>query len=343
MKFILLALCLYLCEAVEENNVHPELLNDFIPLEAQVLEGQALVDYLNENQNLFKAKLPPETHALKKKLMKSAFINQNHRPVLKDWKDYSNISIPDRFDAREQWPECPSLRYIRDQSNCGSCWAVSSAEAMSDRLCISTKGQKTVELSADELVSCCSYCGYGCDGGWPIYAWQYFAENGLVTGGNYGVKNACRPYEIHPCGRHKNQTYYGECKEDAPTPKCRRRCQRGYNVPYKKDKNYGKSAYQVPHSVQAIQREIMTNGPVVAAFTVYEDFAMYESGIYKHTAGRKAGGHAVKFIGWGEENGVPYWLVANSWNSDWGEDGYFRMIRGINNCGIEEDVVAGLV
>ncbi|KAK5973481.1 Cathepsin B [Trichostrongylus colubriformis] len=66
-------------------------------------------------------------------------------------------------------------------------------------------------------------------------------------------------------------------------------------------------------------------------------------GLSPHTAGPQVGGHAVKVIGWGKEGDVPYWLIANSWHSDWGENGYFRMIRGINNCGIEEDVVAGLV
>ncbi|PIO71834.1 papain family cysteine protease [Teladorsagia circumcincta] len=86
----------------------------------------------------------------------------------------------------------------------------------------------------------------------------------------------------------------------------------------------------------------MKNGPVVAGFLVYEDFAHYKSGIYKHTAGRITGGHAVKLIGWGKENGTPYWLIANSWHDDWGEKGFYRMIRGINNCRIEEMVVAGL-
>ncbi|KAK6021324.1 papain family cysteine protease [Ostertagia ostertagi] len=109
------------------------------------------------------------------------------------------------------------------------------------------------------------------------------------------------------------------------------------------DKHYGKSAYRLPNNVKAIQRDIMKNGPVVAGFIVYEDFAHYKSGIYKHTAGRMTGGHAVKIIGWGKEKGTPYWLIANSWHDDWGEKGFYRMIRGINNCRIEEMVFAGLV
>lgn len=66
-------------------------------------------------------------------------------------------------------------------------------------------------------------------------------------------------------------------------------------------------------------------------------------GVYQHVAGNLAGGHAVRILGWGVEDGVDYWLVANSWNRLWGENGYFKIIRGINNCGIEEFITAGLV
>ena len=65
-------------------------------------------------------------------------------------------------------------------------------------------------------------------------------------------------------------------------------------------------------------------------------------GVYQHTSGGILGGHAIKILGWGEENGSPYWLVANSWNPDWGLHGYFKILRGSNECGIEDQVVAGL-
>merc|ERR1712185_448758 len=85
----------------------------------------------------------------------------------------------------------------------------------------------------------------------------------------------------------------------------------------------------------------MRGGPVETAFTVYEDFANYVSGIYVHTTGSMEGGHAVKIVGWGEENGIKYWKVANSWNPYWGEDGYFRIVRGDSkgNGGIENQVI----
>lgn len=77
-----------------------------------------------------------------------------------------------------------------------------------------------------------------------------------------------------------------------------------------------------------------TYGSVTAAFTVYEDFLTYKSGIYTHKSGSALGGHAVKIVGYGNESGQNYWLVANSWNSDWGDNGYFKIAEG--SCGIDE-------
>jgi len=55
------------------------------------------------------------------------------------------------------------------------------------------------------------------------------------------------------------------------------------------------------------------------------------------------GEHAVKIIGWGEEKYKPYWIVANTWSSDWGNDeGFFKIRRGVNECGIESQVVTAL-
>jgi cathepsin B len=74
----------------------------------------------------------------------------------------------------------------------------------------------------------------------------------------------------------------------------------------------------------------MTYGPVEAGFTVYSDFFTYKSGVYHHVSGGVAGGHAIKILGWGVENNIPYWLAANSWNVDWGDNGYFKIWRGTN-------------
>lgn len=88
--------------------------------------------------------------------------------------------------------------------------------------------------------------------------------------------------------------------------------------------------------------EISTHGPIEAAFTVYEDFLQYKSGVYVHHTGSALGGHAIKILGYGSLNGVDYWLCANSWNETWGDQGYFMIKRGINECGIEGTNYAGL-
>ena len=73
--------------------------------------------------------------------------------------------IPVSFDPRTVWPDCPSLREIRDQGCCKSCWALGAVTAMSDRLCIHSKGKVQVQVSAENLLSCCDSCGSGCQEG----------------------------------------------------------------------------------------------------------------------------------------------------------------------------------
>merc|ERR1712055_195106 len=127
------------------------------------------------------------------------------------------------------------------------------------------------------------------------------------------------------------------------TPKCHRKCENpDYSVPYNKDKTYGSNSYSLENNEAQIQMELMTNGPAEGAFTVFEDFPNYKSGVYQHVAGKPLGGHAIRILGWGVEADTPYWLVANSWNYDWGDNGTFKILRGKDHCGIESGVVAGL-
>lgn len=67
------------------------------------------------------------------------------------------------------------------------------------------------------------------------------------------------------------------------------------------------------------------------------------TGVYHSTTKEGAYGHAVKIIGWGVEKDTPYWLCANSWGTEWGDNGFFKIIRGNNECEIENNVVAGLM
>jgi len=248
--------------------------------------------------------------------------------------------LPDNFDARVQWSNCPSIGEVRDQGSCGSCWAFGAVEAMTDRICIASKGAKNAHISAEDLLSCCVLCGEGCNGGFPVAAWNHYRLTGLVTGGNYDTKQGCEPYTLPSCDHHVNGTRK-PCGDEQPTPRCSHKCIDGYPTPFEQDKHHGSSVYSVHSKQEQIQTEIMTNGPVEAAFSVFADFLAYKSGVYQHTTGDFLGGHAIKILGWGVENSTPYWIVANSWNEDWGDKGFFKILRGSDECGIESSIVAG--
>ncbi|KAK2143035.1 hypothetical protein LSH36_885g00059 [Paralvinella palmiformis] len=255
--------------------------------------------------------------------------------------DVSYVSIPKSFDARKKWKNCPTIKEIRDQGSCGSCWAVAAVTAFSDRICIQSHSRKNAHISAEDLLSCCTECGMGCNGGFPSAAWEYFGSSGVVTGGQYGSHQGCRPYSIKPCEHHVNGSRL-PCSEGGVTPHCVRQCEAGYKLKYNKDKHFDVNHYAVPRDEKQIQIEVMKYGPVEAAFSVYSDFPNYKSGVYQHTTGEILGGHAVRMIGWGIENGTPYWLIANSWNTDWGDHGTFKILRGSDECGIESQIVAGI-
>ncbi|KAJ2946091.1 hypothetical protein O0L34_g5012 [Tuta absoluta] len=252
-------------------------------------------------------------------------------------------NLPENFDPKTKWPSCATLNVIRDQGSCGSCWAFGAVSAMTDRVCIYSNQTKNFYFSAEDLLSCCgSKCGYGCGGGYSEMAWNYWKESGIVSGGPFESGQGCYPYEIEPCEHHVNGT---RKKCHAPrqdeTPACRETCIKSYKIGYKQDKHFGKTVFSVDNNEDQIRAELYQNGPVEAVFAVFEDFLSYKTGVYKHTRGDYVGNHAVKIMGWGIEAGTKYWLVANSWNTDWGDHGFFKFLRGENHCGIEAEIVAG--
>ena len=83
--------------------------------------------------------------------------------------------------------------------------------------------------------------------------------------------------------------------------------------------------------------EIYQRGPITCEVAVTDELRNYTNGIFVDKTGRTNDDHVVSITGWGEENGTKYWIVRNSWGSYWGENGTFRLIRGINNLGIEID------
>jgi len=222
--------------------------------------------------------------------------------------------IPESFDARKQWPSF--IHPIRDQAQCGSCWAFSGAEVLGDRFTIATNGKVNVVLSPEDMVSC-DTGDMGCSGGMLDSEWNYLVNTGIVS-------DACFPYSA---GQGQAAACQTKCSDSETYTK------------YKAADSFHLN------NVADIQAEIMKNGPVQAAFTVYKSFLSYKSGVYtKHWWqfwDQELGGHAVKIVGWGGDNKTPYWIVANSWSTTWGEDGYFRIKRGGNVCGFESMVYGG--
>lgn len=278
-----------------------------------------------------------------------AFVRRQMGALLQGGPELEEIEIevpadlPTDFDSRQQWGSmCNSTKEVRDQADCGSCWAFGAVESMTDRICIASKGAQKPHISAEDLNSCCGFsCGNGCGGGYPAGAWNHFKTAGIVTGGNYNSHQGCMPYSLANCDHHVSGKYQ-PCAGEGPTPACKRTCEAGYSKTYQNDKHFGATAYAVPSDPAKIQTEIMTNGPVEGAFTVFNDFLAYKSGVYKHTTGQALGGHAIKIFGWGVEDGTPYWWVANSWNTDWGDNGFFKILRGSDECGIESSIYAGM-
>ncbi|KAJ8965343.1 hypothetical protein NQ317_018796 [Molorchus minor] len=252
-----------------------------------------------------------------------------------------DTDIPESFDAREKWTKCASIGEIRDQGACGSCWAVAAVEAMTDRLCIHSDGEHQESVSSEDLLSCCDYCGSGCNGGVMTLAWHYWLNYGIVTGGEYGTTTGCKSYSIEPCAHHINSTSRPSCSGEGPTPACVKQCDSSTQT-YNNSLTLASSVYSIEPEVSQIQLEILNNGPVEASFAVYEDFVSYKSGVYQYVEGDLLGSHAIKILGWGVENDTPYWLIANSWNGDWGDNGYFKILRGSNHVKIESHIVAGL-
>lgn len=226
-------------------------------------------------------------------------------------------TIPKSFDCRSQWPGLISL--IFDQGDCGSCYAVATCTAFTDRFAIAAN--QAIDLRSPQFLVTC-------------------VKNNQMLGCNGGTLSAAATACIeHNIPSIKAMSYtassYGKVEDCT---------QVGFRV----DQAYAVTTpvMIIITAVHRIQRELLSNGPVVSQMTIYEDFydywmsdAAYKGKVYVYNGkAPNSGGHAVKIVGWGEsDNGVPYWTVANSWGQSGGYkgSGYFLIRRGQNEAGIE--------
>ena len=221
---------------------------------------------------------------------------------------YSPPSLPHQFSSETAWPGLISP--IPDQGWCSSSWAVSAAGVAGDRTSI---GQgRAVVLSHQALLSCNRRGPVGCASRQVDHAWDQLRRQGVWS---------------------------SSCQAD--TSSCPSTCQMFRTLPaYRVGR--GDTDSQPRRNEQDIMHELMTQGPVQAVMEIYTELFMYSSGIYQKTnlsSNTVVGYQAVRIVGWGQDGGVRFWRVANSWGTEWGEEGFFRIARGNNECLVEEFVL----
>ena len=297
---------------------------------------------------------------------------------IKATKPLRDINVPDVFDGRKTWEGL--LTPVMNQGKCGSCWAFASTSTLADKFNIQSVGLMYVQLSPTKLILCnwqgkeldiinpqkdhkkigeiniASLNNEACFGNSLLDAWRYLYVIGTQT-------IECIPYDKN-LGLTSQYQKLGSFTTPSEIPLCQTvagpigdMCANFY-IDDKTGEEGGDPArfykafhiYTVPGTEKdqggelSIRHEIYAWGPVSSAFKVYPNFYTFNAHneIYDWDGiGQPVGGHAVEITGWGIQNGIPYWQIKNSWGTEWGDNGYFKMIRGKNSCEIENNVVSG--
>lgn len=239
----------------------------------------------------------------------------------------NHIDIPNEWNWATS-PEKNMLTYARNQhipEYCGACWAFAVSGSLSDRIKILRKGAWPDIIISPQVLLSCDLENSGCSGGSPLRALKYIHENQITD-------DSCSPYRArgHLNGYQCSNT--ARCK-DCPGNGDNCFVPDEYNV-------YGIEEYGQVIGEEAMKQEIFQRGPITCGISVPDSLLHgYTGGIYEDTTGDTNIDHEVSVVGYGQENGVEYWLVRNSWGTWWGEGGFFRVVRGKNNLMIESDCV----
>lgn len=211
-----------------------------------------------------------------------------------------NVSVPDSWD----WSKQGAVTPIKNQGQCGSCWSFSTTGSVEGAHFLATKN--LVSLSEQNLVDCSTAQGnQGCNGGLMTQAMDYIISNkGIDTESSYPYTatgpNTC---QYNPSNSGSSLSSYSNVASG--------------------DEN-------------ALQQSVYKGPTSVAIDASQSSFQFYSSGVYSDPdCSSSQLDHGVLAIGWGSDSGSPYWIVKNSWGTDWGQNGYIWMARNDNNmCGI---------
>lgn len=221
--------------------------------------------------------------------------NEDDANILKALKTKTSTA-PDAKD----WRDDGILNPVKDQGNCGSCWAFAAVGSVEAAWARSTNTLHS--LSEQELVD----CGAGdCNGGWVDRAYDTM----LAKGGE--MSEADYPYTAH-----NGLT----CKYDASKMKA-------------KISDYTR-VYANMNTIDTNAESLYEYGPHAIYIYANTRFQLYSSGIFDDpTCSTTSYNHAVVAVGYDKSAG--YWTIRNSWNSGWGEDGHIRIVMGKNTCNAE--------
>jgi C1A family cysteine protease len=230
--------------------------------------------------------------------------------------DEDRAAAPDRLD----WTETAgSVSDVKDQAQCGSCWAFSAIEGIESGL-YHTTGQTSPALSAQQVVSCDKTDG-GCNGGDLPTAFDYVeSANGVTTESEYPYSAATK---IGITGKCKNQgspavtvTDYKYAVPPCESGKCKNQDEDGLKAALNK------------------------NGPLSICVNA-ESWNSYNKGVasFSCSGAYNKLDHCVQLVGYDATASTPYWKVRNSWGTSWGENGFIRLPMGENACGIADEAM----